>query len=228
MKIPLGHNMYIKLHEEGNIFVFTGLIMTAVAMVLTGSVAITLVFAILTIGCFAFFRDPERVTPKANDLVISPADGIVVNIVDQLPPVELNKGNAMMTRISIFLNILNVHVNRIPMAGRITAIEYKSGKFFNASLDKASTDNERNTIVVENEFGDELVCTQIAGLVARRIVSNAEIGDVVSTGDRYGIIRFGSRVDLYIPKSYNVNILLGQSVIGGETALATVSGSNKN
>jgi phosphatidylserine decarboxylase len=132
--------------------------------------------------------------------------------------------NPDCVKVSVFLSVFNVHVNRIPIAGKIVDIKYHGGKFINASFDKASTDNERNTIAIETENGDIVYCVQIAGLIARRIVCDAEIGDLYSTGDRYGIIRFGSRMDLYIPKKYKINVSLWQTMIGGETTIAEFIG----
>jgi phosphatidylserine decarboxylase len=175
--------------------------------------------AILTAWCFYFFRNPKRVTPIREGLVISPADGKVVMIKDIVPPVEFELGSDPFTRISVFLNIFDVHINRIPINGKIKKVLYHSGRFFNASLDKASEHNERNSIVLNTAFGD-IAFIQIAGLIARRIRCDVMAGDDVVTGSQYGLIRFGSRMDIFIPKTINPLVCVGQRVIAGETILA--------
>lgn len=176
--------------------------------------------AVLALYCLYFFRDPERFIPKADDLVVSPADGLVQMVVkDVTPPEELKLGNKPHTRISIFLNIFDVHINRVPIAGKIIAAEYIKGKFLNAELDKASSENERQLLTVENAKG-KIGFVQIAGFVARRIICNIDEGDEVETGQRFGLIRFGSRVDVFIPQSADIKVREGQRSIGGETVLA--------
>ncbi|MFA4994920.1 MAG: phosphatidylserine decarboxylase [Bdellovibrionales bacterium] len=180
---------------------------------------------VLTAWCLYFFRDPERVTPARAGLMVSPADGVVVAIQDVVPDAEFGLGNAPRARISIFLNIFNVHVNRIPADGKIIARHYRPGKFFNASLDKASVDNERMalTIMLEGQHphaGENIGVVQIAGLIARRIVCDAHVNQSVKAGNRFGIIRFGSRTDIYLPLGVHSLVSVGQTMLGGETVLA--------
>jgi phosphatidylserine decarboxylase len=172
-----------------------------------------------------FFRDPVRFTPVTPHLIISPADGIVSAIDRNIDYPEELGSNKKGTRISIFLNVFNVHVNRMPISGIITKSSYRPGKFINASLDKASVDNERQSLLITTPEGDELALVQIAGLIARRIVCNAKEGDQLEVGSRYGIIRFGSRVDLYLPEGIEPKVLVGQTTIGGETVLANLEGA---
>jgi phosphatidylserine decarboxylase len=174
----------------------------------------------LTIWCYYFFRDPPRVTPTRDGLIISPADGVVSMIGPAVPPQELGLGPAAMTRISVFMNVFNCHVNRLPIAGLITKVAYRPGKFLNASLDKASVDNERNALAVRLPDGRDYAVVQIAGLVARRIVCDVTEGQTLATGQRFGMIRFGSRLDVYLPVGTEPMIALGQSTIAGETVLA--------
>ncbi|MEB3701857.1 Phosphatidylserine decarboxylase proenzyme [Candidatus Bealeia paramacronuclearis] len=174
----------------------------------------------LTLWCIYFFRDPERVTPQDSQVVVSPADGYVSMITKAVPPQELRWQEGELTRVSIFLNVFDVHVNRIPVSGKIIKAHYYPGKFFNASLDKASEFNERNSLVIKTEGGQEILVVQIAGLIARRILCEAKDGDDVKAGDRYGIIRFGSRTDIYLPKGVDSQVLVGQYMIGGETVIA--------
>jgi phosphatidylserine decarboxylase len=175
-----------------------------------------------TAASAAFFRAPVRVRPVADGIVIAPADGLVSLIEDAVPPPELGLDPTPRPRISIFLSIFDVHVQRIPIDGLITGIAYRPGAFLSADLDKASEDNERNSLVISSTNGSEIVVTQIAGLIARRIVCDATQGSPVSAGDTYGLIRFGSRVDTYLPVGTDISIRLGQRTIGGETVLATL------
>jgi phosphatidylserine decarboxylase len=174
----------------------------------------------LTIWCYYFFRDPPRVTPIREGLIVSPADGVVSMIGPAVPPEELGLGPAAMTRISVFMNVFNCHVNRLPIAGLITRVAYRPGKFLNASLDKASVDNERNALAVRLPDGRDYAVVQIAGLVARRIVCDVTAGQTLATGQRFGMIRFGSRLDIYLPIGTEPMIAHGQSTIAGETVLA--------
>ncbi|NLH82729.1 MAG: phosphatidylserine decarboxylase [Phyllobacteriaceae bacterium] len=176
----------------------------------------------LTIWVAAFFRDPVRVTPEADGLVVSPADGRVSRIVDVLPPPELGLPAEEMLCISVFMNVFNVHVNRMPITGEIEKIVYTPGKFLNAELDKASEFNERNGLVIRHSHGT-LACVQIAGLVARRIVSWTTEGSHHSAGERFGMIRFGSRLDVYLPKGTVPKVALGQTTLAGETVLADLA-----
>jgi phosphatidylserine decarboxylase len=180
---------------------------------------------VLTAWCFYFFRNPERVTPLRTGLVVSPADGRVVAVRDVVPDPELELGNEPRTRISIFLNVFNVHINRMPANGKITKRRYRPGKFLNASLDKASIDNERMGLVIQLEgehphAGKTLGVVQIAGLIARRIVCDAQEEQLVKAGERYGLIRFGSRTDVYLPLGAQPLVSVGQTMIGGETVLS--------
>jgi len=177
----------------------------------------------LTIWCIAFFRDPERKAPEGDNLVICPADGRLLPIVEAVPPAELGMGDAPRTRLSIFMNVFNVHVNRNPVTGTVLALAYRPGKFFNASFDKASLHNERMSVRVRAESGHELAVVQIAGLVARRIVCDLVQGQGVRRGDRFGIIRFGSRVDVYLPPGTEVLVAPGLVTRAGETVLARLT-----
>lgn len=179
----------------------------------------------LTVWCYYFFRDPERVTPTRPGLVISPADGVVSLIEPAVPPTELGMPDAPLTRISVFMSVFNCHVNRSPIAGEILSVAYRPGKFFNASLDKASADNERNSLRIRMEDGRELAVVQIAGLVARRIVCFIKPGVQMQTGERFGLIRFGSRLDVYLPDGVEPMVSLGQTMIAGETVLADLTAS---
>ncbi len=184
-----------------------------------------IVGVILALWCIWFFRDPERRTPRAAGAIIAPADGRVLPIVKAPPPEELGMGAAPRTRVSIFMNVFNVHVNRIPADGRITAVHYRPGKFFNASFDKASVHNERMSARMTTDGGLDLAFVQIAGLVARRIRSKLAVGDRVEAGARYGLIRFGSRVDVYLPDGVEPRVAEGEITRAGETVLA-MAGDN--
>jgi phosphatidylserine decarboxylase len=178
---------------------------------------------ILTAWCAYFFRDPERVTPVDDRLVISPADGIVSAVGPAVPPRELGLGTGEMTRISVFMNVFSCHVNRSPVRGRITRIEHRPGKFLNAELDKASSENERNGLVIESPNGT-IAAVQIAGLVARRILCWSEPGTNIGVGERFGLIRFGSRVDVFLPLTATSRVAVGQTAIAGETVIAEFGG----
>ena len=175
---------------------------------------------VLTAWCAYFFRDPERVTPGESGLVISPADGMVLLFEDAPPPLELGMGDGVRSRVSIFMNVFNVHVNRIPAHGVIEKISYRPGRFFNASLDKASEHNERMSVSMKTNQGAEIAFVQIAGLVARRIKCGLAEGQQVRAGDRFGLIRFGSRVDVYLPAGTRPKALPGQTAVAGETVIA--------
>ena len=178
---------------------------------------------VLTAWCIYFFRDPQRVTPDGDGLVISPADGVVQSIVQAAPPDELEMGLEPRTRVAVFMNVFNVHVNRIPIDGVISASAYRPGKFVNASYDKASEQNERQSLKVTTKSGQEVGFVQIAGLVARRIICHAKVGDRMRAGERFGMIRFGSRVDVYLPVGVTSKVLVGQLAIAGETVLAELN-----
>jgi phosphatidylserine decarboxylase len=207
------------IHKEG--YLFIGIFVLVTMLFFAFSKTMGVIALVLTIWCVCFFRDPERVTPTDAGLVVSPADGKVVQIVDDATaPVELDLGDKQFKKVSIFLNVFDVHVNRIPISGTIKALHYHPGQFLNASFDKASDLNERQTVLVETKDGVQVPVVQIAGLVARRIVCNLDENQEVKTGERFGIIRFGSRTDLYLPKDTPVNVLVGQYMIGGETVIA--------
>lgn len=186
---------------------------------------------ILSAWCVYFFRDPARTVPVRPGLVVSPADGVVSAIETGVTlPKELDEADTaddQYTRVSIFLNVFNVHVNRVPIEGQIKQVVYTPGKFLNANLDKASEENERSAALIESEAGKTLAFVQIAGLVARRIICDLKDGQKVATGEKYGIIRFGSRADVYLPKGVNPLVCVGQTMVGGETVLADVKAREK-
>ena len=173
-----------------------------------------------TIWCYYFFREPKRSVPQDASLILSPADGVISLIEPAVPPAELGMGPAALTRVSVFMNVFNCHVNRAPVAGKITAIAYRPGKFFNASLDKASVDNERNALAIRMADGRQIAVVQIAGLVARRIMCWAKPNDAIAAGERFGLIRFGSRLDVYLPDGVAPLVALGQTMVAGETVIA--------
>ncbi len=177
----------------------------------------------LTVWCYYFFRDPRRAVPQAEELVVSPADGVVSLIEPAVPPVELGLGPEALTRISVFMSVFNCHVNRAPVAGRVVAVAYRAGKFLNASLDKASDDNERNGLCLELADGRKVAVVQIAGLVARRILCWTREGQSLRTGERFGLIRFGSRLDVYLPPGVPSLVAVGQTMVAGETVIAELS-----
>ncbi|MEO8241110.1 MAG: phosphatidylserine decarboxylase [bacterium] len=180
----------------------------------------------LTIWCYYFFRDPRRSVPLNDDLVLSPADGVVSLIEPAVPPAELGMGPEPLTRVSVFMSVFNCHINRMPVGGQITAIAYRPGKFFNAAMDKASSDNERNSVAIALPDGRKVAVVQIAGLVARRIVCFAKTGQSLRAGDRFGLIRFGSRLDVYLPPGVAPMVALGQTMIGGESVIADLTSTD--
>jgi len=180
---------------------------------------------ILTLWCVYFFRDPPRTVPLRKGLMVSPADGRVTMIVPAVPPPELGMGADQMLRISIFLNVFNVHVNRVPIEGTVVKSAYHPGKFLSASMDKASDVNERAAVRLKMADGREIAFVQIAGLVARRIITTLKDGQDVRTGERYGLIRFGSRLDIYLPRDAEPLVVVGQTAIGGETILVDFESS---
>ncbi len=209
----------VPIHPEGWAFLAIFIVVTIVLGVIW--TPLFWVGCIFTLWCYYFFRDPQRITPIEQGLIISPADGMVQSIQLAVPPSELELGNTPLMRIAVFMNVFDVHVNRSPMAGTIRKMVYKPGKFLNADLDKASEDNERQSYVlnVDEDKNIEIVFVQIAGLVARRILTEVQEGDKISAGQRVGMIRFGSRVDIYLPDGIPPLVWVGQKSIAGETVL---------
>jgi phosphatidylserine decarboxylase len=207
----------VPIHPEG--YPFIGLFALASLILFWLWTPLGWIATALTIWCVLFFRDPPRVTPVREGLVIAPADGRISMIVNAVPPKELDLGERPLPRVSIFMSVFNCHVNRSPVAGRVDRIVYRAGKFLNADLDKASEDNERNSLVVATPAG-RIGVVQIAGLVARRIVSFVKEGQAIGQGERFGLIRFGSRVDVYLPDGVRPLVGPGQTAVGGETVLA--------
>lgn len=214
------------IHREGWPFITLFGIVTIIAS-LFGGETVFWIGAILTLWCTYFFRNPDRVTPSREGLVISPADGVVQMIRKVDPPPELEYAGPATIRISIFMNVFDVHVNRVPTDGVIKKLHYRPGKFLNASLDKASVDNERQSILMETEEGIQVGFVQIAGLVARRILCELEPSQDVKAGERFGMIRFGSRVDVYIPENHAPLVCEGQRMVAGETILADLAVKKK-
>ena len=210
------------MHPEGRRFVAIFAAITVVLFLIWQPLG--WLGVLLTVWCYYFFRDPERVTPDRAGLVISPADGIVSLIEPAVPPAELGMSDAPLTRVSVFMNVFNCHVNRAPVPGTVTAIAYRAGKFFNASLDKASVDNERNSLRITMADGRDVAVVQIAGLVARRIVCFVTPGTALAAGDRFGLIRFGSRLDVYLPDGVVPLVAIGQTMVAGETVIADLNG----
>lgn len=213
------------INKEG--YIFIALFVFATALFFSISSTLGWIGVIITIWCICFFRDPDRVTPIIDSIVVGPADGIIESILSAKPPNELQMGEANLTRISIFLSVFDVHVNRIPVTGRIKALHYNPGKFLSATLDKSSELNERQSILIETPSGKDVAVVQIAGLIARRIVCNLDENQSVSAGERFGIIRFGSRVDIYLPEGIKPLVATGQYVLGGETIIAKLYGPQK-
>lgn len=210
-------NVFVPIHREG--YPFIG-IFFVVSLVL-GLIWEPLLWIglLLTAWCAYFFRDPQRVTPVDDRLVVSAADGKVSSVGPALPPPELGLPAVEMLRVSVFMNVFSCHINRAPVRGRVSLVEHRPGKFLNAELDKASADNERNGLVIEGPQGPVAV-VQIAGLVARRIVCWAEAPGALAMGEKFGLIRFGSRVDVYLPAGATPRVAVGQSAVGGETVIA--------
>lgn len=210
------------MHREGWKFVpiFAGVTLLAWWI----WVPLGLIGLVLTIWCYYFFRDPVRSVPQEEGIIVSPADGVISLLQPAAPPPELGLGDTPRTRISVFMNVFNCHVNRAPHAGAVAKVAYHAGQFLNASLDKASEKNERNSIVIQLSDGRDLPVVQIAGLVARRILCETQEGDHLSTGERYGLIRFGSRLDIYLPEGVEPRVAVGQTMVAGETVLAHLDG----
>ncbi|MFT3973217.1 MAG: phosphatidylserine decarboxylase [Amaricoccus sp.] len=207
------------MHPEGPKFLAIAAAITLLLFLFAPLIAGIAGLAV-TVWVYYFFRDPARVTPTRAGLVVSPADGEVSMIAPAVPPAGLNLGPEALTRISIFMSVFDCHVNRAPCAGTVTAVDYRPGKFLNAALDKASEDNERNAVALRLADGRPLAVVQIAGLVARRILCTVKPGDALLTGERFGMIRFGSRLDVYLPDGVAPLVIVGQRAVAGETVLA--------
>jgi len=207
-----------KIHKEGYKFLAISILATFIILFFSKFLGIILI--LITIWIYYFFRDPERYSINDDNYLVSPADGLITDISEKSGPEELRLENTSYTRVSVFMNVFNCHVNRVPSTGIIEEIFYKPGKFLNASLDKASEENERNFFKVKLNNGEEIIIVQIAGLIARRIVCEVEQGQELKQGDRIGMIRFGSRVDLYF-KNKKILAKLGQNVVAGESLLAS-------
>ena len=213
------NSIFPKIHKEGYKVLAISIIATFIVLIF--SKLIGLVLILITIWVYYFFRDPDRISINDERYLVSPADGLVTDISERSGPEELRLENTTYTRVSIFMNVFNCHVNRIPTNGKVDEIYYKPGKFLNASLDKASEENERNYYkIISNKDNEEIIIVQIAGLIARRIVCEVEQGQDLKQGERIGMIRFGSRVDLYF-KNKNVLAKLGQNVVAGESLIAS-------
>ena len=207
----------VPIHREGYPFIAAFAIMAVILFVLWQPLG--WIGAILSLWCAYFFRDPPRITPAREGLVVAPADGVVSRVLPAVPPKELDLGEQQLPRVSIFMSVFDCHVNRSPISGRIERIAYRAGKFINADLDKASEDNERNVLRIQ-AAGASIGIVQIAGLIARRIVPFVRQGDAISAGERIGMIRFGSRVDVYLPEGVRPLVAEGQTALAGETVIA--------
>ena len=213
------NSIFPKIHKEGYKFLAISIIVTFV--VLFFSKTLGLVFIIISLWVYYFFRDPERFSIGNDAFLVSAADGLITDISERSGPEELRLENTTYTKVSVFMNVFNCHVNRVPISGKIEEIYYKPGKFLNASLDKASEENERNYFKIKSKKdNEEIIIVQIAGLIARRIVCEAEQGQELNQGDRIGMIRFGSRVDMYF-KNKKVLAKIGQNVVAGESLIAS-------
>ena len=212
------NTIFPKIHKEGYKFLAISILATFVVLLFSKLLGFLLI--LITVWVYYFFRDPERYSIKDDSYLVSPADGLITDISEKSGPEELRLENTSYTRVSIFMNVFNCHVNRIPTSGKVDEIYYKPGKFLNASLDKASEENERNYFKIKLSNGEELVIVQIAGLIARRIVCEVEQDQDLKQGDRIGMIRFGSRVDIYF-KNKKVLAKLGQNVVSGESLIAS-------
>ena len=221
-KIDMSLQRYIfpNINNEGWRFISIFAAITALLAIIW--LPLGVVGLVLTIWCYYFFRDPDRVTPQIKDVVVSPADGVVQMITRVTGPEELGLNNKTFNRVSIFMSVFNVHVNRAPATGKILRLAYIKGKFFNATLDKASKDNERQLLAMRTECGKEIAFVQIAGLIARRIVCFAKEGQTYQAGERFGLIRFGSRLDVYLPTDIEPQVCVGQTMVAGETVLANL------
>jgi phosphatidylserine decarboxylase len=215
---PMSRSILVPIHRAGWPFIATFAVASLLLFMLSS--ALGAIGLLATAWCVYFFRDPHRFTPTRHGLIISPADGVVCTVAQAQPPGGLGLPQQPLTRLSIFLNIFDVHINRAPVDGTITAIRYRPGKFLNASLDKASDDNERNALRIDTADGTPIIVVQIAGLIARRICSWVGEGQPIRAGERFGMIRFGSRVDVYLPEGVSPLVAPGQRCIAGETVIA--------
>ena len=218
-------SVLVPINKEGHRFIAIFAAVTFLLFVFTGSV-LGWIGVGLTLWCVYFFRDPDRHVPTREGLIVSPADGVVQMIERSVPPEELGLGNDPLLRISVFLNVFNVHVNRVPLGGTVVKQVYRPGKFLNAALDKASDENERHAVHLRTNDGKDIVFVQIAGLVARRIVCHLTDGQEVRSGERFGLIRFGSRTDIYLPDGVEPQVGVGQNMVGGETVIADLQADN--
>ncbi len=216
----------VPINREGYRFIGIFAVITLLLFLFTGSF-LGWIGVVLTLWCVYFFRDPDRHVPTRDGLIVSPADGVVQMIERSVPPEELGLGSDPLLRISVFLNVFNVHVNRVPLGGTVVKQVYRPGKFLNAALDKASEENERHAVHLKTEGGKDIIFVQIAGLVARRILCHLTDGQEVRTGERFGLIRFGSRTDIYLPEGVEPLVGVGQNMIGGETIIADLEADNK-
>ena len=212
------NTIFPKIHKEGYKFLAISILATFIVLFFSKFIGSLLI--LITVWVYYFFRDPERYSINDDNYLVSPADGLITDISERSGPEELRLENTSFTRISVFMNVFNCHVNRIPASGKIEEIFYKPGKFLNASLDKASEENERNYYKIKLNNGEDIIIVQIAGLIARRIVCETEQGQELKQGERIGMIRFGSRVDVYF-KNKKVLAKLGQNVVAGESLLAS-------
>jgi len=208
--------LFPRLHKEGYRYLVIAAVITFIFLLISKFLGV--LSFILTIWVYYFFRDPERFPINDDNYLISPADGVISQIIETKGPIELGLESKKFTRVSIFMNVFDCHVNRVPSSGKINQIFYKPGKYINASLDKASDENERNYVKMKNSNGEELVLVQIAGLIARRIVCEIKENDEIKQGERFGMIRFGSRVDLYF-ENYKLMVNKNQKMIAGETII---------
>ena len=209
--------IFPKIHNEGYKFIVIFVFTTIILYFIHGFLGF--IGLVLSIWCYYFFRDPERIPIGDEDYLTSPADGVVLQVLETNGPKELGLEDKKYTKVSIFMNVFDCHVNRTPCSGKVSEIIYKPGKFINASLDKASEDNERNYYKINNSFGEDIIVVQIAGLIARRIVTETSIDEDLKQGDRIGMIRFGSRADLYF-ENYKPLVKVDQKTIAGETLIA--------
>ena len=218
-------NFFVPILDDGWRFIAIFAVITFVAA-LTGAAWLFWPLFVLTLWSIYFFRDPSRGVPQDDDVLVAPADGLVQMVVDAVPPAELGLGEQPLTRVSIFLSVFDVHINRTPCAGTVDVVSYRPGKYLNAAADKASEDNERMAIALRRADGRTIGCVQIAGWVARRIVCYVKPGQTLAAGERFGHIRFGSRTDLYLPAGSRLLVAPGQRMLGGETVIAELNAAD--